>query len=154
MTNNPPELEKPALSAARFSWKRIAKVAGVIAAIGVIVGGGYAVAISRPVKIAWASMASDRREHFLDCEHLPFFAQVEKVFSQHANVVAQVKVLPGVTSFEPEKVVCKIYEGGMIFIKGDAVLVYKGRATRKQAENIIGKDFFGMPYRGYESKDQ
>jgi hypothetical protein len=100
------------------------------------------------VKKAWASIVFDKREHYIDCEHLPFYELAQKAFGQHQDIVNKVKAIPGVVDFFPEENRCKIYEQGTQFVKGQAVLIYKNRPARKQAENIIGKDFFGIPYSG------
>lgn len=106
---------------------------------------------SLAVKKAWASIIFDKREHYTDCEHLPFYVSVQKAFSQHPEIVNKVRAIPGVMDFFPEENRCKIFEQGTQFIKGQAVLVYKSRSARKQAETLIGKDFFGIPYRGYQN---
>jgi hypothetical protein len=135
-----------------FSWKRIFKIVGVIVLAGMIIAGAYLIVNLRPVKIAWASLFYDSRENFLDCENLPFYPLVQKAFAGHADVVSKIKAVPGVANFYPEQNRCKILEGGSEFFKGQAVLVYKSRKARSQAENIIGKDFFGIPYRGQPAK--
>jgi hypothetical protein len=103
------------------------------------------------VKKTWASIIFDKREHYTDCEHLPFKVSVQKAFDRHQDMVNKVKAVPGVVDFFSEENRCKIFEQGTQFIKGQAVLVYKSRSARKQAENLIGKDFFGIPYRGYQN---
>ena len=132
----------------KFSWTRVFKIVGAIVVIGGVVGAVYALAQTRSVKIAWASLVLDRREHFLDCEQLPFNVQVEKAFNQHPGAVDQVKAINGVVDFRPEAIPCKNYEGGLEFIKGDALLIYKNRAARSAAEKVLGNNFFGILYRG------
>ena len=105
-------------------------------------------ATSRPAKIAWASLIHNRRENYIDCQHLPFFPQVQKAFAKNSDVVNKVKAVPGIVDFKPELDKCYIYTGGIQFLKGQAVLEYNNRAARSNAESIIGKDFFGMPYYG------
>ena len=131
-----------------FSWLRIGKIISIILIIAAIVAGIYFFANWRPVKIAWADLIHNRRETFLDCEELPFYPQVDKAFSQHPDIVNKVKAVPGVTGFVPEELKCKIFDGGTEFIKGDAVLTYSSRAAKTAAEKILGKDFFGLVYRG------
>ena len=131
-----------------FSWIRIAKIVGIIVLAGGIVAGIYLAVTSRPVKIIWASAVYNRRENFLACENLSFYPQVQQTFILHAAVAAKVKAVAGVADFYPELNKCKIVDGGTEFFKGQAVLVYRNRTARKQAEQIIGKDFFGIPYRG------
>ncbi len=113
--------------------------------VGIYFGLNY-----RPNKIWLASAISNKREHFLACEELPFYPQVQKVFAQHQDAVLKVKDIEGVTDFRFEMMPCKIYEGGIQFIKGDAVLEYISREARSQAEKNIGQNFFGMPYRGIQ----
>src|ERR1700690_3475844 len=132
-----------------FSWKRIFKVVGVVVLAGIIVTGIYLTANLRPVKIAWASMVHNRIEHELSCYDLTFYPHVQKVFADHADIAAKVKNLPGVTDFAPENIHCENYEGNGYFVKGDLVLTYQNRAARQAAEKILGKNFFGIAYRGY-----
>lgn len=120
-------------------------------AAGVVFGGIYFVMNLPAIKIAAASWMNDSRENYIDCEHLAFYPLVEKTFAQHQDLADKVKAIPGVTNFLPEQIKCKLYEGGMEFVKGQTVLEYKNRAARTQAEKLIGKDFFGIPYRGYEN---
>lgn len=131
-----------------FSWLRIAKITGIIVFFGAVAAGVYFFVAWNPVKAAWASLVRNRRDVYLDCEHLPFNALVEKTFSKHSDIVDKVKAVPGVRGFAPEEIRCRNYEGGIEFIKGDALLTYNSRAARTQAEAILGKDFFGMAYRG------
>ncbi len=131
-----------------FSWLRIGKIISVILIIAAIVAGIYFFANWRPVKIAWADLIHNRRETFLDCEELPFYPQVDKAFSQHQGIVNKVKAVSGVMGFAPEELKCKIFDGGTEFIKGDVVLTYNSRAAKTETEKILGKDFFGIAYRG------
>ena len=132
-----------------FSWKRIFKIVGSIVLAGIIIAGIYLVANLRAVKIAWASVIHNRIEHELTCYDLPFYPHLQKVVTDHADVVAKVKGIPGVADFFPENIHCMSYEGNEYFIKGDLALTYSNRTARQAAEKIIGKDFFGIPYRGY-----
>ena len=132
----------------QFSWKRIFKIVGTVVLACGIIAGIYFFVTSGSVRIAWVSLVYDRRENFLNCEDFPFYPQVQKVFAQHPDAVNKIKAVPGVAGFFPEENRCRIYEGGMQFIKGQAVLEYQNRSARAQAEKIIGKDFFGIPYRG------
>lgn len=90
----------------------------------------------------------NRIENNLDCESLPFYATVEKQFKIRADLVKKVKSVPGVVDFYPEQITCKIYDGGLEFIKGDAALIYSSRSAKNKAREILGKDFMGLPYRG------
>ncbi|MDE2312171.1 MAG: hypothetical protein KGJ93_03770 [Patescibacteria group bacterium] len=103
-------------------------------------------------KIVWASVIHNRREHLVDCEHLPFFPQVQKAFSVHQDLTAKVLAINGVAGFEPEQLTCKIYDQGLEFIKGDVLLTYRSRAARAAAERLLGQNFFGIPYRGQPVK--
>ncbi len=141
-----PELPKEQNS---FSWKRTGKTIFAILLLAVVATGVYFFVTYNPVKIAWASIAHNRREHFTDCEHLPFYGQVEKAFIQHKDIVDKVKAVPGVVDFKPEEHWCKIFEQGTQFVKGNGLLIYSSKAARTEAEKIIGKDFFGFPYHGY-----
>lgn len=143
MQNQPEPI--PTTRSDGFSWPRILKVTAIIIAAGIVFGSGYWVAGLKPVRVAWAETFENRVEHFSDCEHLPFYPQVEKAFAQHADVVAKVRAG---AEFAPQRIECKNFEGGILFIKGQALLKYNGKDERKQAQEILGKDFFGIPYRG------
>jgi hypothetical protein len=132
-----------------FSWKRIFKIVGIIVLAGLVAAGIYFFVTWRPVKIVWASLIYDRRENFVDCQHLPFYPQVEKAFLAHGDIVQKVRQIPGVENFYFVKIECKIYDGGTTFLKGQGELEYKKRSAKNSAEKIIGNNFFGIPYRGY-----
>jgi hypothetical protein len=134
-----------------FSWKRIFKIVGIIVLFGAVIGGVYFVMNLRQVKVAAADVLHDSRENYLDCEHMTFYMAVQKAFSKHPDTVNAVRAIPGVINFRPEEIKCKLYDQGMLFVKGQAVLEYKDRAARTKAESLLGKDFFGVPYRGYEN---
>lgn len=141
------QLEQP-VTTTKFSWLRIGKIILIIILAAVFAGGIWFAVISRPVKAAWASLVHNRRENYLTCEQLPFFPQVDKAFNEHRDIVNKVKAVPGVLDFKPELDSCYIFSGGTEFLKGQAALEYNSRAARTQAEKIIGKDFFGIPYHG------
>lgn len=127
---------------------RSRKFMGIILMLLVLAEAVFLLGQNLKAKIAWASIVFDKREHYIDCEHLPFYVQAQKAFLEHSDVVAKVKAVSGVTDFRPQENKCKIFEGGIQFIKGQAVLEYKNRAARAKAEKIIGQDFFGIPYQG------
>lgn len=133
----------------QFSWKRIWKIVAWVAGIGIIIGGAYFFITSRPAKILWADWFHDRRENFLDCVDLPFYQQALDAFSKNSDVVTKVKSTSGIINFYPEKIRCDSSLGNYYFNKGQAVLVYKDRTAREAAQKILGKDFFGIPYRGF-----
>jgi hypothetical protein len=132
----------------RFSWLRIGKVVLVVVLVAAAAAGVWLLVISRPVKIAWASVIHNRRENYLTCQEFPFFPQVQKAFAKHDDVVTKIKAIPGVMDFKPELDKCYNFTGGMEFYKGQAVLEYNSRAARDSAEKLIGKDFFSIPYIG------
>lgn len=142
------EFKDPIAKPTRFSWMRVGKMVLVVAIIGGLAAGGWLLVNARPVKIAWASVILNNREHFLSCEQLPFFPEVEKAFREHQDAAEKVTAIAGVVDFSPQKIKCTNFQGGIEFIKGQALLKYKSRSARGQAESLIGKDFFRMPYRG------
>ena len=135
---------------AMFSWKRVGKVVGVIVFIGVIVGGGYLAAISRKGQILIADWTKNNRENFLACEDLPFYAQVQKALTQHQDVVIKIEQIKG-SKVIAREIKCKIIEGGNEFVKGDIEISYNSRAERRQIEELIGNNFFGIPWRGKQT---
>ncbi|MDR3643363.1 MAG: hypothetical protein P4L74_07115 [Candidatus Doudnabacteria bacterium] len=131
-----------------YSWKRVFKVTGVIVGIALIAGGAYFFVTWRAVRAAWANIALDRKENYLSCYDLPFALQVSQNIAKHQDVIDKVKSIAGVNDFYAEQVKCYTSTPGTYFIKGDMVLSYQNRQARKQAESLIGKDFFGIPFRG------
>ena len=131
-----------------LSWKRVLKTVSLIVLASAAAGGVYFIVTFRPVKIAWASLVLDNREHFFTCEQLPFYPQVQKALSVHADVVANLK---GAGAFEvkPNLIKCKNFEGGIEFMKGDIEIDYSTHQQRQAVEKLIGDNFFGIPYRGY-----
>lgn len=139
----PEPIEKPG----KFSWLRIAKmVLIVVLIIGAAAGLGVA-AVSRPVRIAWASWVLDNHENYLGCYDLPFFPQVEKALSRHADVAEKLKQL-GAYRVSAEKISCKGWDEGIELTKGDILIQYNTHAQRLAIEKQIGDNFFGIPYRG------
>ena len=132
-----------------FSFKRVGKTILIIVIGCVFVTGIVLAVISRPVKIAWASIIYNRREHYWSCEELPFYPQVQKALIVHADVVEKLKAA-GASGVEAEKKECTNFEGGIVFIKGDIGISYGSRGARSAIEKIIGDNFFGIPYRGRE----
>ena len=131
--------------------KTLRKILGALLLLIILAEAVFLLSQNLGVRIAWASIVYDRREHYLDCEHLPFYGQVQKAAAMHQDVISSVKGISGVSGFQAESISCKIYDGGTEFIKGDFVLTYKTRAARQQAEKLIGPNFFSMPYRGYQN---
>lgn len=124
------------------------KIIGTVLALLILGEGIFLLSNVVAVKIWFNRVAYNRIENYIDCEKLPFFPNVEKQFKNHKDVVASVKNIPGVADFYPEKIECKLYDQGLTFIKGDAVLTYKSRSARASAQQVLGKDFFSIPYRG------
>lgn len=102
----------------------------------------------RPAKIAWASLRYGNTEHFLACENLPFFVQVEKAMDDHADVVEKLKNTAGVKSVSAKEIRCSIVPGGIEFIKGEMLLEYENRTAQSGIRKLIGDNFFGISYRG------
>jgi hypothetical protein len=146
------QVEQPKVVKRKFSWFRISKIILTILIASTVVLGVWLFVSSNSVKAAWASLIHNKRENYVSCEKLPFYPQVDKAFSDHEDIVNKVKAIPGITEFSPEHDTCYIFTGGTQFLKGQAVLEYTSRAARDEAEKIIGKDFFGMPYHGVPVK--
>lgn len=134
-----------------FSWKRIAKIVLVIVVIGAALGGVYFLANVRQVKVAWAAMVFDRHENYFNCYQLPFLPEVQKAIVQHGDIIDKMKVL-GASSVTAEEIKCPSVDGSMYFIKGDMVVEYANRSQRQDIEKLIGDNFFGIAYRGFETK--
>jgi hypothetical protein len=130
-----------------FSWKRIGKIILFFLILAGILAGVWFAAMSRPVKIAWASVVLDNREHYLDCYSLPFYPQVEKALKEHADIAEKLKQL-GAGEVLPQENKCKGWQGGIEFIKGDILIKYSSHSQRLAIEKLIGDNFFGIPYRG------
>jgi len=133
----------------QFSWKRIFKVVGVIVLAGIVTAGIYFIASLRVVKIAWASAIHDSREHYLPCEQLPFYEEVQKDFKVHQDVINQLQNLGGF-NISAHEVDCPSSVSAFAFIKGDMEIDYHNRNQRFAIEKLIGDNFFGIPYRGYQ----
>ena len=131
-----------------FSWKRVFKVLLPLAGLLIIAGIIYWAANFRPIKIAWASWVLDSRQHYLSCEDLPFYPQVEKVLAQHQDMVDKLKQL-GASKISGNEIRCPSFDGSYYFVKGDIEIDYHSRSERKAIENLLGGTFFGIPYRGY-----
>ena len=141
---NPAELPPPKV---KFSFLRVNKILlGALVLIGVLVGGSF-LASSRTVKIAWASIILDNREHYLDCYSLPFYPQVEKALADHADIVEKIQAL-GTEQVNAVQIKCKGWDGGIEFIKGDILIEYSTHNQRAAIEKLVGDNFFGIPYRG------
>jgi len=145
------EEDKPAEAPAQktpFSWGRVIKIVSFVVLAGAAFGGGYFLAGYRPVKVAFASLILDRHENYLLCEQLPFLDAVNDEMAKHADVITKMRNL-GATSITTEKISCP--SGlGFYFVKGDMVVAYGSRQQREAIEHLIGDNFFGIAYRGYE----
>jgi hypothetical protein len=140
LTEAPPEKNN-------FSWLRIGKIVLIVLVLAGVLVGGWFLATSRPVKIAWASLMFDRRENYLDCYSLPFYPQVQKALNNHSDIVQKLK-LAGGGQVTGEQIPCTGWAGGIQFIKGDIVISYQSRQQRQAVEKLIGDNFFGIAYRG------
>ena len=136
----------------KFSWLRIGKVIGVIVIIAAVFGAGWAAVTSRKGKIVWASWSRNAREHFLPCEDLPFYPQVQKTLAEHKDAVEKIRELGG-NNVRAEELRCKIWEGGYGYIKGDIAIDYQTRSQRKAIEKLLGDKFFGIPWEGMETNN-
>ncbi len=130
-----------------FSWKRIFKILFYFILVCTLIAGCYFVVVSKKFKIAYASFILDNREHYTDCYGLPFFAQVEKSITEHGDIIDKLKVV-GAESITAEKLVCKGWDGGIELIKGDIKIEYNSHDQRIKIEELIGDNFFGIPWRG------
>jgi hypothetical protein len=81
----------------------------------------------------------DNRFHYIPCEKLPSIAEVEKVISEHHDVIEQVEAVnPDLAGFEVQ--VCNE-------VNADITFWYGSHEDRVTIEQIIGNDtFFGVPY--------
>jgi hypothetical protein len=131
----------------KFSWLRIGKIVLIVVIVAALAGGGWFLANARQTKIAWASFIADSHEHYLPCEQLPFLPEVQKALAGHADAVAKIKQL-GAVQVEASKVNCPTADGRYYFIKGDVLVGYHSHAQRSAIEKFIGKNFFGLPWRG------
>ncbi len=130
-----------------FSWKRVAKVVGVIVGAAAVCAGVYFLVNYRPAKILYYSVVKDDREHFLPCEQLPFYPQVTRALARHQDMVAKLKNA-GALEVLGQETNCASSAGGMYFIKGDILIQYHSRAQRSAIQKLLGDTFFGIPYRG------
>ena len=82
----------------------------------------------------------DNRRHYLPCERLPSLSEVERVVSEHQDVIRQIEAVhPGFVGVD----INTCGEGQ----NADMTFWYATREDRKAIERIIGSDtFFGVPY--------
>jgi hypothetical protein len=132
---------------ARFFWLRIAKLVLIFVLIAALCGGLWFGVNSRNAKIAWASLILNNHEHYLPCEQLPFFPEVQKSLLKHQDIVNEIKQLGGY-DVSASEIKCPSVDGKLYFIKGDILIQYHSRNQRMAIEKLIGDNFFGIPYRG------
>jgi hypothetical protein len=104
----------------------------------------------RPYKIAWASIVLNNKEHFMLCDNLPFYPQVETSLVLHRDVVDKLKKIEGVVDVKPVLNKCYTVDGKGYYNKGDILIDYKSRQARQDVAKLIGDNFFGIPYRGHK----
>lgn len=84
----------------------------------------------------------DNYDHFLPCERLPLFAEVENILVVHEDMVDQVKGISSQIDIQIDPHTC----GGVEH--ADLVIFYATHAQREQIEEMLGgKTFFGIPAR-------
>jgi hypothetical protein len=132
-----------------FSWKRIGKIIGITIFVVVFGMAEYLGVNSRSFKILSQRWLNGNRLHLIVCDDLPFYTQGQKAFLGHQETIKQLKQA-GAFNIEVKKIICPSLDPNLSFVKGDLYLEYKTRAELKQIENILGKDFFGIPYNGYK----
>lgn len=145
MNNIEGEIQKEQIS--KFSWLRIFRILGISILILAFITGIYLALQTKQFRIAYASIIHNNIEHFTDCYGLPFFPQVEKAMNEHMDIVDRLKSA-GAISVTAEKLVCKGWDGGIELIKGDMLIQYKDGQSKSSIVNVIGDNFFGIPYRG------
>jgi len=132
----------------QFSWKRVVKILSVIFGAAAAVGAVYWLINFRPAKIVWASIRQGNIENFLPCVDLPFMVQVEKSIKAHGEAIEKVQKISGVTKVSAYEMRCSLFEGGTIFTKGYLLVEYDRRSAKSLVAKTIGRDFFGIAYRG------
>jgi hypothetical protein len=91
------------------------------------------------------------KEHYLTCNELPDKTQVEEIFQKHNETIQQIKNL------YPDRIEISVntYNSNSSFNnrklncpeKADIIILLQTNEQRKKIEEILGKDFFGIPYR-------
>jgi hypothetical protein len=115
----------------------------------VLAAGALAYSSQREIKAAWAGLVKNNREHYLSCQELPFYPQVEQALADHRDIAEQARQIPGVLAVRGQESRCASYDRAYYFIKGDIVVEYQSRQSRQAVEKLFGDSFFGIPYRGY-----
>ncbi len=87
-----------------------------------------------------ASTLYDNHPSFLSCAELPPLSSVEKVMSEHQDVIQQI------VDIRPDFINVSIDPSCPG--KGILVIVYASHADRIQIEELIGDTFFGIPWKG------
>ena len=128
------------------SFKNIAKIVGFVIGLAVIFAAVFITVSSRKVHIAWASLVLDEHQRYLTCFELPFFVQVQKALSAHADMLTKIKQAGG--QVQSKEIKCKNYDQGLMFVKGEIEIVYQTHAQRLAIEKLIGDNFFGIAYSG------
>jgi hypothetical protein len=132
----------------KFSWLRVLKISGAVILCGGLILGSFWLINSKAYKKASASLLKNNRLHLVDCQDLPFYTQALNTYQQHTEEVEQLKKM-GAVDFVVNKVDCPSFDGSMTFSKGEINFSYTNRGNRKTIEKTLGKDFFGIPYNGY-----
>jgi hypothetical protein len=135
----------------KFSWKRVLNIIFAVILIAGIGLGVFEFVILRQVRVEWASIILDRHEHYIPCAELPFLQEAKKKINNNQDTVEKVKKA-GAVEVYPEEIKCPSADGSYFFIKGDVLVKYHTHAQRVAIEKIIGKTFFGIPYRGEKVK--
>ncbi len=131
-----------------LSLKSIGKVLGFIIFLAVLFAAVFSLMTSRKFHIAFQSLVFDSRQHYFGCYELPFYPEVQKALADHGDIIEQLKQV-GATEVKPNEIKCRGFQEGLVFIKGDIEIWYSTRKQRVEIEKIIGDNFFGIPYRGY-----
>jgi len=83
----------------------------------------------------------DNRSHYLPCDRLPTEAEVEEIFTAHAETIRAIEQIhPGNAGVEVDTSTCPG--------RADLLIWYATHRDRQAIEQILGGDtFFGVPYR-------
>ena len=130
----------------KFSLPRVLKVLLGILILFLIGFGSFYIFTIRTVKVFLTDQLFHQRMTYLSCYDMPFYEQVQKVYSSHAKDVESLKKL-GAKEVDAIETDCSGWAGGLTFVKGDILIVVATNDQRKQVEKYLEKDFFGMPYR-------
>jgi hypothetical protein len=117
-------------------------VAVLLVAVVCCLAASLAVANRRLVAGLYDNLVLGNKVHFLSCDDLPLWSEVERVVAEHADTIQQIEqVNPGFVWVE----VAESCPG-----KADMVIWFGTQGDRLDIEEIIGGDrFFGIPYRMY-----